>query len=508
MTFFCNFAEKNYRGAINAFITHLFSLQMCLSNGEKRHFRSVFYATINHLRVSSMKKITSFITVLLFAVLFLGSACVPSNSKNNESAEFLPMLRVENGRVLNEYNEKVLLQGTNAGGLLVTERWMTLVGGNATVGDNIPMHNTFLERFGVEKTQQLWQHYRENFWTEQDFQHIAQMGMNVIRLPFMHLTVDPYFNQVPQLPGERFNFTILEQFVADAARHGLYTILDLHGTYGSHNGQDHSGLTINVPQGANVMDYVTFWNPYCPIGTENRRKTTELWVATAQHFYGNPNVAGFYLLNEPGEKGTLTVARHWNYFNELYEAIRTVNNRHIIIFNPCWGGGDIPHPTNNPYGFNWDTNVIYSFHHYTHYNNATNYELHIENMLWRVNEVEERNFGVPLMMGEFTVLHGGRQGWESTLKLFQERGWHWTSWTYKVQMSNPNWGPATVWGIFNSRLVQEYGTEEALVNPQTDSFEDIIRKWSRTRTDNEHTFKFAFSDGTTLFDLMQNVINE
>ncbi|MDR0333976.1 MAG: cellulase family glycosylhydrolase [Dysgonamonadaceae bacterium] len=448
-----------------------------------------------------MNKITSYTIVLLLTISFFWTACVPSNNKSNAS---LPMLRVENGIVLNENNEKVLLQGTNAGGLLVTERWMTLVGGTPAVGDNVPMHNIFLERFGTEKAQQIWQHYRENFWTEQDFINLAEMGMNVIRLPFMHLTIDPTFNQVPQLSGEKFNFTILEEFVAEAAKHGIYTILDLHGTYGSHNGQDHSGLTINVPQGANVMDYVTFWNPDCPIGTENRRKTTELWVAVAQHFYENPNVAGFYLLNEPGEKGRLTTLLHWNYFNELYEAIREVNRHHIIIFNPCWGGGDIPHPTNNPYGFNWDTNVMYSFHHYTHYNGATNYELHMENMLWRVNEVEGRNFGVPVMMGEFTVLHGGLKGWKNTLRLFQERGWHWTSWTYKVYTNNSS----SVWGIFNSRLVQEYGIEEALVHPQTDSFDDIIRKWSRTRTDNENMFKFAFSDGTTLFDVMKSTINE
>ena len=440
--------------------------------------------------------------------LFLTACTQPTQSNIDESAIFLPMLRVEGNRVLNAYNEEVLLQGVNAGGLFVTERWMTLIAGPHAIADNIPMHNIFLERFGVEKTQQIWQHYRENFWTEQDFKNIVEMGMNVIRLPFMHLTVDPYFNQVPALPDERFNFTLLEEFVADAARHGLYTILDLHGTYGSHNGQDHSGLTIDVPQGANVMDYVTFWNPDCPIGTENRRKTTELWVAIAQHFYGNPNIAGFYLLNEPGEKGTLTVARHWNYFNELYKAIRAVNDHHIIIFNPSWGGGDVPHPTNNPYGFNWGTNVIYSFHHYTHYNGATNYELHMENMLWRVDEVMARDFGVPLMMGEFTVLMGGLEGWKGTLRLFQERGWHWTSWTYKVQMSNPDWGPDTVWGIFNSRLVQEYGIQEALVHPQTDSFDDIMRKWARTGTDNEHMFKFAFGCGTTLFDVMRKVIAE
>ncbi|MCL2847134.1 MAG: glycoside hydrolase family 5 protein [Firmicutes bacterium] len=502
------------------------------------------------------------------------------------TGSYLPWLSTRDTYIVNEYDQTVLWQGINAGGLFVTEQWMSLLVSEnlpavPEVGpdpyayyrihanqfpyrDHMPMSELFYARFGALGALQIWENYRRNFWTDYDFHQIAEMGMNVIRLPFTYVTVDPEFHNVPAIPGQRFNFTRLEQFIQDAANHGIYTMLDLHGAYGSHNGQDHSGRRIPVPVNSPTrtvanpdgswVPYVTFFNPNCPIGTENRRKTLEMWVAIAEHFADNPNVAALDLLNEPGEHGGFTGINHWNFYDEMYRGIREVNPDHIIIFGANWWQAHLPHPRNNQHGFNWNSNIIYKFHHYTHYglnvNGVTNaqgavvngvswgsvvinrptnpsaflyqnpdalernrlalYNAHMASMRDRVNGVNGANSGlngwnVPILMGEFTVLPGGDhscQAWLSTLALFQEHGWSWTSWTYKVRSGIGG----SNWGIFNTHIGGNNPMGNSyMLNPRTDTFEDIIEKWSRINTldPSETTRKRTFYSGRTLFDVMQ-----
>ena len=419
----------------------------------------------------------------------------------------LSYLLIEGNKVLNENGEEVLLQGINAGGYLVTERWMCAIASGGVV-DHKPTTDLFTEKFGKAKTLQIWDHYRKTFWTEDDFRNCEDMGMNVIRLPFSYMSVDPVYNHVPEIPGEKYNFTILDNFIERAKTHKMYTILDMHGAYGSQNGQDHSGQSIAVPSGGNNQQYVTFYSATDPDAIENRRKTTELWEAIAERYKDNPNVAGYDLLNEPGEKGTSTQRRHWDYFDELYKAIRAVDPDHIIIIESCWAGSDLPHPVNSTY--NWENNVMYSFHHYTHSDGvssmpeAQRLQGHKDSMLRRVNEVAGRNFGIPIYMGEFTCLYG-EEGWTYMLDLLQERGWHWTTWTYKVNQTSAT--ATSPWGIYNSRLRRvvedDVVVTDELVVTGTDSFETIIQKWSRIGTKDRSITPYTFPSGKTLYDLMK-----
>jgi len=151
---------------------------------------------------------------------------------------------------------------------------------------------------------------------------------------------------------------------------------------------------------------------------------------------------------------------------------------------------------------------MYAFHHYTHYaghpQNPNYGHTHNASMRNRVTEVHNRNFGVPIIMSEFTSLFG-EASWEYTLELFDEFGWHWTPWTYRVRSGVGG----SVWGVFNSRV--QTGNSEAaqaaqayrFVRADTDSFEEIMRKWSMVGGDQDNVYKFAFPSGRTLFDLLQ-----
>ena len=44
-------------------------------------------------------------------------------------------------------------------------------------------------------------------------------------------------------------FDRLDWFIEEAAKHGIYTLIDMHGAFGSQNGKDHSGDITYPDQG-------------------------------------------------------------------------------------------------------------------------------------------------------------------------------------------------------------------------------------------------------------------
>src|SRR5690625_213373 len=89
------------------------------------------------------------------------------------------------GKVMrNSYGsgEQVTLRGTNVGGWLVMEEWMSPVNSP----DQKTTIDTLTERFGTDKAWELINIYQDNYWQESDFDHVKKEGMNVLRLPFTH----------------------------------------------------------------------------------------------------------------------------------------------------------------------------------------------------------------------------------------------------------------------------------------------------------------------------------
>ena len=364
----------------------------------------------------------------------------------------------------------VYLRGVNAGGLFVTEHWMTgFQGGKTQKDDYKSLTKKFIERFGADKTKALWAEYRANWWTEQDFKNCADMGMTVIRLPFTYMNVD--FDAITDYAnaGKNYDFSALEEFVDKAWEYGLYTVLDLHGAYGSQNGQDHSG---DIKNAADVDFYSN---------TQMQTLTVKLWGALSEHFKDNPAVAGYDILNEPGERKAeggvqVTTTRHWNVFDKIYKEIRKTGDEHTVIFESCWDGWNLPHPSQ----YGW-SNCIYSFHHYV--DDQLSVDGHVSNWQNKLNEIASRNFGIPLQMGEFTA-YTSTEKWEKTLDMLEDNNWHWTSWTYKVWGSMP-------WGIIN---ITSGG---AKVDAANDSYDNIVNKFKKLRT--ESAVKYTFGDsGKTL----------
>ncbi len=379
------------------------------------------------------------------------------------------LIKADGNKLRINYGEgaEIQLRGVNAGGIFVTENWMNAFAYDTytfnagtdkaetkSVEDNKTINEVFVDRFGEQKTVELWNAYRSAYWSDIDFANCAAMGINVIRLPFTYMTVDPDYHEVARKSGQKYNFDLLDNFINRAEEFGIYTILDLHGAYGSQNGQDHSG---------EIMESAKDVKFYGEEGAEDRAKTAALWSAIAEHYKGNPSVAGYDIINEPGEKGGTTSDKHWKVFDQFYDAIREKDADHVVIIESCWSGNNIPRPED----YGWE-NVMYSFHNYTSYDSS---QSHMSNMRGFVSEVESHVFGVPIQMGEFTC-YNSESDWQETLELFNTHGWHWTSWTYKITPSS-----AMPWGVYNIVIDDAHK-----ISPTNDSYETVMEKIEALRT--------------------------
>lgn len=430
-----------------------------------------------------MKK---FFTNMLAAIMTLGmlsglSSCdllpfFPSNDQVTLSA-----LKVKGTDIVNAKGDVVYLRGTNVGGWGAIEQWMNGFVHSYSETSSVPEcidHLTttqvFVERFGMDIAEELWQEYQKCWFNEQDFQNCAEMGMNVLRLPFTYMNIDFDAVQGLEYAGKNYNFSALDEFIETAAKYGMYTILDMHGGYGSQNGKDHSGEVI--PGGS-----VDFYE-----NEQKRELTKKLWKAIAEHYKDSPNVAGYDLLNEPADttaSGSQTTSeKHWEYFDEIYDEIRSVDSKHIIIIESCWGGQNLPQPTE----YGWK-NCMYSFHHYTSTSNTTS---HTSSWNGELDNINSQNFKVPIYMGEFTC-YNSSESWDYTLDLMNANGWHWTSWTYKVNSTH-----TMAWGIYN---VVVDSSEK--VNAHEDSYETILAKFKKLDTSN--AVYHPLDGGGTVHDKLQ-----
>ena len=384
-------------------------------------------------------------------------------------------LKVKEDKIINGKNEEIMLKGINVGGLLVTESWMCAPRMKNGKTDHLTLTNTLVKRFGKEKTLKIWDYYRSNFWGDLDLENCKYMNMNVIRLPFSYMSLDPEFNNVPKKEGQEYNFDVLDNFIEGCARNSIYVILDMHGAYGSQNGQDHSGEIIS-----NAED-VDFYS-----NEEKQNKTIHMWEEIAKHYKDVNSIAAYDLLNEPGEKAASTGERHWVFLDKVYEAIRRIDSDRPLIIESCWDGGNLP----NPATYQWN-NVIYSYHNYSNQSDEfTNLESY-QNKLTSVY-AQPYNRTVPYYMGEFNC-YGNSESWKMTLSYLNEEKWHWTSWTYKLNVPEEGRNPG--WGIYYSFVDYIYFDE--------DSYEDIMKKIYDLDTSSIGVKKMTFENSNTLERIMK-----
>ena len=387
------------------------------------------------------------------------------------------------GRALYDANgNRIQLKGVNAGQILLQEGWMSpfalepLKNADGSYvkddGDNIQYPEFTEEEFrralqsnpnlqGYDMDE-LLAYYYSCFFTEEDFRIIKEdLGLNTIRLPFYYLNI---LNEDLTLREEEEAFSYLDWFLEQAANHGLYVILDLHGAPGSQSGYEHSG---SATREANL------WN-----SEENVAATVALWGYVAKHYtYTRPDlgawIATYDLLNEPTYtyKG-VTNRQCWDVFDKIYDAIRANGDQHVVTFCCCWDFAALPDPAE----YQWE-NVQYQYHWYNWRNDLLPYDL-----FFAYQDLSNigRDYDVPVLIGEFTAFEDVG-AWQKMLGLYDERLYSWTIWSYKTTVTG--WWTSS-WGVYTAQLKFITENEDLKCNVATCTYEEFIAACEKTRTDN------------------------
>lgn len=129
----------------------------------------------------------------------------------------------------------------------------------------------------------------DTFITEQDFQYLASIGINTVRIPIGYWNLGPDFCVGTPYEGAadvyQNSWPRIVRAINMASSAGIGILVDLHGAPGSQNGQHHSG----VSDGATNL----FTNPYW-----NNQTMTVLTYLMHELAYVT-NVVGIQILNEP-----------------------------------------------------------------------------------------------------------------------------------------------------------------------------------------------------------------
>lgn len=400
--------------------------------------------------------------ILCLAILigtFMGVPLIPKANAAIDSDDFLKA----SGKVIRNHSgtgDIVNLRGTNLGGWLLREDWMSPAG----AVDEYTLRRKLISRFGEADTQELLNAYHDTWIQASDLDNIKNLGMNVVRVPMYW---EDFMNTDGTMKPDSITFRKLDWLVSEAGSRGIYVILDLHGTPGA-----------DCPwQSCGRENYNQLWK-----NATFQDWTVQIWQRLAAHYKGNPTVAAYDLLNEPlvtmGEgENSSQIQQKMQFYNRLYQAVRAVDPDHILIIAAFFDW----YAAYPPSTYGW-TNVVYETHHYnfTNYDdwNLTNSE--IERWLTDLANYQAK-WNIPLYAGEFSF--GQNDLYEKWLSRLNALNASWTNWSYKVK-GGGNWG----YYINNNNPSP---------NLDTDSKSTIVEKWKKFSTDN-------FTPNTSL----QNIVKK
>ena len=350
-------------------------------------------------------------------------------------------VQIRNGRGAGDV---IALRGANLGSWLLLEPWMSPV---ADAVDDNSMRNTLSARFGDAMKDTLIAAY-EGAWTQSDdFDDMAALGMNVIRLPFWYLNLE---NADGSARADAF--AELDWAVSEAWKRCIYTVLDLHGAPGSQNGNLGSGV-----QGPSNL-----WT-----SDADKAHTVALWKNVASHYAGNPAVAGYDLLNEPF--GAPSDQARWDMQNTLYQAVRSVDPDHMVFIEAIWHLDNLPAPS--MYGW---TNVVYECHSYDWGTPMGADESNPQAQMASVDAetadvMSHASYDVPVFLGEFNVF-GNPDVWKYTIEQWSKHGMSWATWSWRASAGGGN---SDSWGVYNP------STSPPTPSMTKDSAATILADWSQ-----------------------------
>ncbi|AYY15212.1 glycoside hydrolase family 5 protein [Actinobacteria bacterium YIM 96077] len=277
---------------------------------------------------------------------------------------------------------------------------------------------------GAEGYERFFARFMRDFFNDDDAQLVASLGMNCVRVPFnyRHFEDD---DQPFVLKDDGFG--LLDRIIEICARHGIYTILDLHAAPGCQNHHWHSDNPTHVP---------LFWQH-----RHFQDRVVHLWEALAERYRDTPAVAGYNPLNEPADESGSVIGP---FYERLEKAIRAVDPNHVLFLD------------GNRYSSDFSTfeepfdNTVYTAHDYalpgiarvSEYPGITRgeyFDRHVVEQTFLRRTEFMRRTGTPIWIGEFGPIYTGDPVRDQAcyellrdqLDIYRAHDASWSLWTYK-----------------------------------------------------------------------------
>lgn len=180
---------------------------------------------------------------------------------------------------------------------------------------------------------------RSNHHGPEDFQRVAELGMNAVRFAFRGV----WYERDPHA-----FFSWLDRNIAWARQAGIYLILDLHVPIG--------GFWLDPSGGKS--DFSLWSEPAL------QQRNLALWRAIAARYRDEPVIAAYDVLNEPVTSDS--DGAQWRRFaQQLVDEIRRVDPNHLLIIGKLYGVRRTYTTEGEESQFLVaDDNVMYDFHFY------------------------------------------------------------------------------------------------------------------------------------------------
>jgi endoglucanase len=345
----------------------------------------------------------------------------------------------------------LLLRGVCLGGWLNMENFITGYSANETL-----MRREVRRAIGDDRADRFFERLLTRFFDEPDAAFLGASGFNLARIAvgYKHLEDDARpFEIKPDA------FRHLDRAVEALARHGVYSIIDLHALPGGQNQHWHSDNPTHV---------ASFW--------EHRHfqdRVVFQWEAIAEHYRGNPWVAGYNLLNEPSDESRAVVGP---FYKRLVAAIRAVDPDHTLFMD------------GNTYATEFDIfdepfeNAVYTLHDYVPFGlgRSDHYSREEAEQKFLQRSAYARSTGTPILVGEFGPIYNGDEAKDAVLRgvladqldLYQRHSASWALWMYK---DIGRQGLVSVRPDTQNRLgVDQWGSDGIGVAEVTQPVQDLI----------------------------------
>lgn len=307
-------------------------------------------------------------------------------------------LKTNGTKIVDEKGESVVLKGAANGGHLLMENFL-----NGFPGTEYDHKIALKKVLGPEKFNFFFDKFYEYYFTETDAEFFKSLGLNCIRIPINYrhfLDDEDLFKVKPS------GFRLVDRIVDACAKHGVYTIIDLHATPGGQNQDWHSD---------NGTNHALFWRY-----GHFQDAVVALWEAIAEHYKENTWVAGYNPLNEPAD------SKHWRlvkFYDRVEKAIRAIDPNHILFLDGNTYSMEFEQFPEKPF-----PNAVYSIHDYARmgfpnfeqFESTPEHVAKLERQYTRkVKYMQELN--VPVWNGEFWPVYATEMRGDNDIEATNEK---------------------------------------------------------------------------------------